>query len=599
MNITQQKTETAFDIQPHREKLKRILEEIQEMLTSSADHNYHLLTGEQLRKILVKYPYEKKYLFKRSHLIAAYRLLTAGGEIPKNDRLLHALKMKPIRTQSGVTPVTVLTKPFPCPGRCIFCPNDVRMPKSYIASEPGAQRAERNAFDPYLQTYNRLLAFYHLGHSVDKVELLILGGTWSSYPESYQIWFLKRCFDALNDFPHRDQRKYIRTKNIFANSSNTPSLKNATYNEIIMRIAQGDLKNIFPDEEKARWEELFEAQKMNERAYCRNVGLVLETRPDCITEEEVIKLRRFGCTKVQIGIQSVRDNILRLNKRGHTQKETTKAIALLRLAGFKIHAHWMPQLYGATVESDITDYQKLWQPPYSPDELKIYPTSIIQNTELYKLYKEGKYQPYTDEKLLHLLTTIIPQTPRYVRLSRIVRDIPSTEIVAGNKTPNLRQIAEAEIKKQGKKLQDIRGREIKDQCVSLEDLEEEIISYPTTVSTEYFLSFKTKKTDKIAAFLRLSLPHIQKSKNHFIEELRGCAHIREVHVYGEAVGIGRRESGRAQHLGLGTRLIHMAENISKREKYKKLAVISAIGTREYYKKRGFINGNLYLIKNLT
>ena len=559
-----------------------------------------LFNNNDLQKILLQYPDKDKNLFRRSHLIAGYHYLISKKLFKKSDEIIKVIRMKPIRTQSGVTPVTVLTKPFPCPGQCIFCPNDVRMPKSYLSDEPGAQRAAMNKFDPYLQVYNRLLAFKEIGHNVEKVELIVLGGTWSFYPEPYQIWFIKRCFDAMNDFPSYDHRKEITTGNIYKNAK--PKQMAQTYNNAIAKIAGG---KFFSKNEHATWEELERSHKKNETALCRNVGLVLETRPDYINEKEVIKLRRFGATKIQIGIQSCDDIILNKNKRGHTQKETQNAINLLRLAGFKIHAHWMPNLYGASVASDIKDYKKLWTPPYSPDELKIYPTSIIANTELYTLYKDGRYKPYSYDDLLNLFLHILPMTPRYVRLTRIVRDIPSNDIVAGNKFTNFRQIGENEVLNSGKKLQDIRSREVKQMNITLKNLLLEKIQYKTPVSTEYFISYKTKmypnnkkEGDKIVGFLRLSFPKKTESKNNFMPEIRNSAMIREVHVYGQVVGISQKQKNKTQHLRLLTKLIELAEKMVKKSGYKKLAVISAIGTREYYRKRGFEKSGMYLSKNL-
>lgn len=594
--------ELVFDCRPHERQLLCVLNEIQDHIKKTGG-----VDQTAMKKILCRHPYENKNLFRLSHLLEGYKYLVTNNALKEDSALFNAIRMKPMRTQSGVTPVTVLTKPFPCPGKCIFCPNDVRMPKSYLADEPGAQRAERNSFDPYLQTYNRLLAFQAIGHAVDKIELIILGGTWSFYPEYYQIWFIKRCFDAMNDFPLNDRRDEVKTQNIFNKLQHPGGAKNTrkSYNEIITDVAGGKVQGFFQDYEKATWKELEMAHTINETAQCRNVGLVIETRPDSLDEKEVIKSRHFGATKIQIGIQSLDDSIMKLNKRGHSQKETQKAIDLLRLAGFKIHAHWMPNLYGATPDSDIKDYQKLWGPQYSPDELKIYPTSIIANTELNDLFEEGKYKPYTHEELLQVLTSTIPYTPRYARLTRIVRDIPSTDIVEGNKFTNFRQIAEKEILSTGKKLGDIRSREVKNLKVTLDDLELETIKYETSVSTELFISYKTKENeasgipaDKIAGFLRLSFPKKELSAVNFLKEIRDSAMIREVHVYGQVVGIGKKVEGKAQHLGLGTLLTELASTLAKKEGFSKLAVISAIGTREYYRKRGFKDEGLYLIKNL-
>lgn len=511
-----------------------------------------------LQTILKKYPKEGKGLYRHDELVKAYNSLISSGEIQKSKTVEDRIRMKPTRTQSGVATVTVLMRPFPCPGECIFCPNDRSMPKSYISSEPGAQRALKNEFDPFKQVFNRIKALQNIGHNTDKVELIILGGTCSFYPEKYIIWFVKRCFDAMNSFGTTSY------------SSDDTGINNIS------------------------WEKLLEVQKINETTVCRNVGLVLETRPDYITEEEVIRFRKLGATKIQIGIQSLDNKILQLNKRGHTTKETLKAFELLRLAGFKIHAHWMPNLYGSTLKHDISEYKKIFSKKYSPDELKIYPTSIIPNTVLAQYYKDKKYKPYTTEELFKLFITILPQTPRYVRLTRIIRDIPSNEILDGNKYTNFRQIAEEEISKQKKKIQDIRSREIKNRKVTFNDLKLETIKYETTVSTEYFISYKTKDTDQICSFLRLSLPKTES----YINELNSSAIIREIHVYGSLVNIGENSTGESQHLGLGTKMIKIAEEISKKNKYNNLSVISAIGTKEYYRKRGFKDSGLYQVMNI-
>jgi elongator complex protein 3 len=527
---------------------KNIFEEIQ---------NKKVWRENDLQRILKRYPKEGKGLYRHDELVKEYKELIKEKSIKPSKIVEERIRLKPIRTQSGVATVTVLMKPFPCPGNCIFCPNETNIPKSYIASEPGAQRALKHDFDPYLQTYHRIKALQNIGHNTEKVELIILGGTCSVYPEEYIIWFVKRCFDAMNSF---DGKSLEKDKGI----------------------------------EDISWEMLEEVQKINETTRCRNVGMVLETRPDYITKEEVIRFRRLGATKIQIGIQSLDDNILKMNLRGHGVKQSKNAFELLRLAGFKIHAHWMPNLYGSSLEKDIKDFIKLWSKDFSPDELKIYPTSIIENTVLEKYYKENKYKPYSYEELLFLFKKILPLTPRYCRLTRIVRDIPSNEIVAGNKRTNFRQIAEKEIEKEGGKIEDIRAREIKGEEITQDDLEQETIEYDTSVSKEYFISFKTKDTDKICSFLRLSLP----KKDSYIAELKGASLIREVHVYGNVVGIGKESKGQSQHLGLGKRMIGIAERISKENGFKKISVISAIGTREYYQKTGFKQEQLYMSKPL-
>lgn len=516
-------------------------------------------------RIIAKNPSVESLTYSKSQVLEAYNKYKHTIKLtPTQERkLLEGLKMKKVRTMSGVTPVAILTKPFPCPGHCVYCPNDPKMPKSYLSAEPGAQRALQNQFDPYLQVFNRLLAYKNIGHPTDKVELIVLGGTWSFYPQNYQKWFIKRAFEAMNDFNPRVS-KYLTVSNK-------------------------------AKEQKVTWKDLFLAQKKNEKAHSRCVGLVLETRPDYIDKKEAVKLRKFGCTKVQIGVQSLDDKVLDLNIRGHKVEATRKAFEILRSAGFKIHAHWMPNLYGSTPLKDIKDCEKLFSDPsFRPDELKIYPCSLIDNTELYKLYKNKKWKPYTEKQLINVLSKCFEMTPRYCRLSRVIRDISSDDIVAGNKKTNFRQIVDDFLRKENIKVFEIRSREIRNEDISFPELEFKTTSYDTSNSKEYFLEFVNKE-DRIVGFLRLSLP---KTEN-FIKELKDSAVIREVHVYGESLNIGKTGVGKPQHLGIGSILIKKAESISLENGFKKISVISSIGTRDYYAKRGYKLGFLYQIKKVN
>lgn len=560
-------------------------------------------------------------LFSKDQLQKAYlELAGSHGLLPRNPRIVAQLKMKPIRTMSGVTPVTVLTKPFPCPGTCIFCPNDIRMPKSYLSNEPGAQRAERNYFDPYLQTYNRLQALKNIGHPVEKVEIIVLGGTWSYYPEEYQIWFIKECFRALNEFGHQDDRIQIENRyqqmeatyqamNRHAPtnqpSANKESLATAeiqgdmltkSYNQVISEkyVAPERLAG-FHEYQSATWPELEFEHHRNELAQCRSVGLVVETRPDNISEEEVIRIRRLGCTKTQIGFQSLNDQVLRKNKRGHTVAATRRAVSLLRQAGFKIHAHWMANLYGSSVEKDKQDYLQLFSDPdFMPDELKIYPCSLINSAELMQYYRRGLWQPYAYEELLDILTFCLQNTAEYCRLTRVIRDIPSPDIVEGNKLTNFRQIAENALAKAGHQSKDIRAREIRNKNFDPETLQLNEVWYSTSVSREAFLQY-VLPNHQIVAFLRLSIPTV----NNFMQELTDSAIIREVHVYGQSLELASKDRDQAQHLGLGSKLIEHAKKLAKQHNSARLAVISAVGTREYYRKRGFVDQQLYQIADLS
>ena len=499
------------------------------------------LTSKRYRQTMRHYARQGLPWLAKDQLLAIYQTLCERNILTFEPAVRTHLQMKPTRSQAGVTVVTVLTKPYPCPGKCIFCPTDIRMPKSYLHDEPGAQRAERHGFDPYTQTAARITALEKIGHPADKIELLILGGTWSSYRRDYQEWFVKRCFDALNG--------------IEATS-------------------------------------LPEAQAINAQSKRRNVGLVVETRQDHIDVDELRWLRYLGVTKVQVGIQSLDEHILAINHRGHDVQATRDAFRLLRLAGFKIHGHWMANLLGATPTSDVRDYGRLWQDPaIQPDELKLYPCILVPNAELYDYWQRGEYQPYTEQELINLLIACKVQTPRYVRLTRVIRDFPTTHVVEGNKKANLRQIAQQQMQKRGLHCQCIRCREIRRDKVTIDDLTVRVDTYETDATTEHFLSYETAD-ERIAGFLRLSLPH-----RHIdlpLPELTDHAMIREVHIYGPALSVGRSSQGEAQHIGLGTQLVEKAKSLARAAGYGRIAVISAIGTQAYYAKLGFAVDGLYM-----
>jgi elongator complex protein 3 len=478
-------------------------------------------------------------------LVAAYRHQVNSGRLRENPALLERIRMKPVRTLSGVTTVTVLTKPYPCPGKCVFCPTDLRMPKSYLPDEPGARRALDHNFDPYDQVAARIQALESVGHPTDKIELLVLGGTWSAYRRDYQEWFLRRCFEAMNG-------------------------KEA--------------------------ESLEQAQSWNETAVHRNVGLVVETRPDHVDPEELRWLRRLGVTKVQMGAQSLDDRILELNQRGHTLKETAQAVELLRRFGFKIVLHWMPNLLGASGDSDRQDFSRLWE-GLCPDEIKIYPTQLLANADLYQIWLRGEYQPYTTQELIDLIADIKPSIPRYCRVNRVIRDIPSTNVVEGNRRTSLRQDVQEELRRRGVRCQCIRCREVRRRQVEPEALQLEQMEYPTQGAREVFLAYNTPD-DHLAGFLRLCLP-ARGSPGLGTPDLEEAALVREVHVYGQSLPVGTGQQGAAQHSGLGTQLLQLAEEFALQHGYPRLAVISAVGTRRYYLARGFERGELYLTKNLV
>ena len=536
---------------------------------------HHTLTPEKLalaRKVLAdvrqgspvmdsvrKYPIPSGGYLGKHVLVAAYNQMVDAGEMRADVRLLERIRLKPVRTLSGVTTVTVLTKPYPCPGKCIFCPTDVRMPKSYLPDEPGAMRGLEHDFDPYAQVRSRLEALEAVGHPTDKIELLILGGTWSSYRRDYQEWFVKRCFDALN------------------------------HGENLQKISVDSVRSVVNPGE------LTETQTVNETASHRNVGLVIETRPDEITPDEIRWLRYLGVTKVQMGAQSLDDHILEINKRGHTVERTRQAVSLLRAAGFKIVLHWMPNLLGATPDSDRADFSRLWE-GFCPDEIKIYPNQLLANAELYEYWQRGEFHPYTTQELIDLIVDVKPSIPRYCRVNRVIRDIPSTNVVEGNRRTSLRQDVHRELKRRGKRCQCVRCREVRKQRVNTEKVELHDLVYSAAEAEEHFISFDTPD-DKLAGFIRLSLPSHESPKTG-LEDLDGAALIREVHVYGQSLPVGAEKDGAAQHSGLGTQLLETAEEIAREHGLRRMAVISAVGTRQYYLDRGFERGELYLVKNI-
>ena len=511
--------------------------------------------GEPTLKTIRSHPLAHGGYVSKHTLVSVYRQLVRDGITAEDPGLLARIRMKPTRSLSGVSTVTVLTEPHACPGECLFCPDDKDLPKSYLKEEPGAARAWQNHFDPYLQVSSRIESYSATGHPTDKIELLILGGSWSAYPADYRTWFVKRCFDAMNG--------------------------------VVLATLE-------------------EAQTFNESAQCRNVGLVVETRPDMVTPAEIAEMRRLGVTKVQMGAQSFDDGILLRNCRGHSVEDTLNATALLRAAGFKIVLHWMPNLLGATPHSDRIDFARMWLGGFCPDELKIYPTQLVKEAPLYDIWEKGEYHPYSTGELVQLIADIKPSIPEYSRVNRVVRDIPSDYIIAGSKRSSLRQDVHAELAARGQRCRCVRCREIRGQAVEINALELKDLVYHPADAEEHFISFSTPD-DRLAGYLRLSLPaavpslkrnDARKQLYTLIPEIDGAALIREVHIYGQSLEVGADLSGAAQHSGLGTALLERAEGLAKTAGYRRLAVIAAVGTRLYYEKRGFKRSDLYMTKEI-
>lgn len=488
-------------------------------------------------------------------------------------RFLRTLQMKPRRTASGVATITVITKPWPCANSCVYCPNDPRMPKSYLSDEPACQRAERNHFHPYLQVASRLRTLQQMGHDTGKVELIVLGGTWLDYPKDYRIWFISELFRALNDLDELRETALAEAERALVPERN------------------GDTCLTSIDELKT-------LHFANEQAAHRAVGLVVETRPDTISCETLLELRTLGCTKIQMGVQSVDDRILELNGRRERTDMIRRSFELTRLFGFKTHAHFMVNLLGTTPESDKLDFLTFTNDPaYRPDEVKLYPCALVANTELVKCYQDGSWRPYSEEELVDVLCADMLATKPYTRVSRMIRDISAKDILVGNKKTNLRQIVDEALAPHAAQVQEIRFREISTEAVDLNSLRIQVIAYETTATDEHFLQWVTPE-GKIAGFLRLSLPHAEALEQYVeLPIAPGEAMIREVHVYGFATAVDA-QSASAQHRGLGRTLVERACAIAHEAGYGSINVISAVGTREYYRRLGFADNGLYQQKAL-
>jgi elongator complex protein 3 len=539
------------------------------------------LSSEYLLKI--KRKASKKYNLPcptNIKLLDTYRKMVKKEEIEENKQIEKLFITKSIRTMSGVAIVAVLTKPYPCPGKCAYCPDEKGMPKSYLSNEPAVMRAILTDFNPYKQVRARIRSLEATGHKTDKIELIVMGGTFSYLPKQYQTWFVKECFRACNE------------------TNSKPKIKNLKLEKL---------------------------QEINEKSNHRIVGLTLETRPDYVNEEEIIRMRKLGATRVELGVQNIYDDVLKLNNRGHERKEIIKATKLLKEAGFKINYHMMPNLPGSNYKRDLEMFKELFSnPDFQPDMLKIYPCVVVKNSKIYKWWKDGKYKPYPDRKLAELLTEIKKTIPYYVRITRLIRDIPSTSIIAGNKASNLRQILKKKSEEEGWQCKCIRCREIRSKHIEAK-LKLFRQDYEASGGKEIFLSFEDKERKNLYSLLRLrineinypktgvysleynkflpgtvkttyrSKPELRSLKN--LSVLNNAAIIREVHTYGEMVPIKSKSKRSPQHTGLGKKLIAEAEKIAQKEfGLKKIAVISGVGVRDYYRKLGYGLEDEYMIK---
>lgn len=406
-----------------------------------------LLDADILRDAKKNYSKLNKisWLPSNMQMLKTYRDLLDAWEISQHKTFEQMLKKRAIRSQSGIVSVQVLTKPFRCPGKCIFCPNDFTMPKSYINTEPGAMRALLNNFDPIKQVYNRLLSLTLTGHDTDKIEMIVLGGTRDVYPNDYKEQFIKWLYDACNTFPEFYKRVSLTirgTKSLYAIED--AKTENKSEDSIQSLVSSTDVSQYnYPTT-------IEESILRNETATQRIIGLTVETRPEYVTHENCQFWRKLGVTRLEMGIQSTNDEVLEKNKRGHTTEQSRQACHLLRQYGFKFSVHLMPGLYGSDPDKDLQTFKDVYSDPYfKPDEIKFYPTSVIPNTELYDLYQQGKYKPIETEAIKDIITTTFRDIiPPYTRIKRLIRDIPSTEIAAGSSVTNLAQLMHEQLYKQ-------------------------------------------------------------------------------------------------------------------------------------------------------
>lgn len=495
-----------------------------------------------------------------AEMLMLYKEMVKKGEQEPNEQVGLVLKKIKVRSNSGIAVVSLLTKPFDCPGRCIYCPTEKKMPKSYLSKEPAAARALANNFDPYKQVTNRLKALQANGHPIDKIEIITIGGTWSFYHKVYQEEFISEIFRACNN--------YLLPKS----------------------------KQI-----KKRLKTLEDLQNFNETAKVRVIGLSVETRPDYINEEELNRMRYLGVTKVEIGVQHLDNKVLAFNQRDAVVEDVDKITELMRDAGFKIVYHMMPNLPGSTPEKDKKMFSDLFNgKSFQPDMLKIYPCVVLKKSLLYKMWADGEFKAYSNKTLLDILISVKKIIPSYVRIIRVIRDIPATYIMAGSKMSNMRQVIEIDQKKNNWKCNCIRCREVRNNIIDPKDYKLIRIDYKTKNGLEIFLSFENKKEHKCASFVRLRLPNGKTSKGFKdnLVVLKDSALIRELHTYGQMMKIDEKGT-QSQHVGFGVQLMNEAEKIAKKAGYKKVAVIAGVGVREYYRKKlRYRLDRTYMIKGL-
>ncbi len=517
--------------------------------------------------------------------------------------LKRYLQTKPTRSISGVAVVAIMCRPHDCPhGRCSVCPGGLAshfgdVPQSYTGKEPATMRALRHDFDPYLQVFNRLEQYIVTGHIPDKVELIIMGGTFPSTPRNHQKLFVKQALKAMNDF----SEMFFKGHDI-----NIPKFKDFfelpgyVGDELRMKSIQRKLDRI----KESTKTSLPKEQLRNETAKIRCVGMTVETRPDYGRLKHGNFALELGATRIELGIESVFDDVLDNIDRGHDVAESRKAIQELKDIGFKLNFHYMLGLPGSAPWRDLEGLKKLFDDPgFRPDMLKLYPCMVLKGTELYKQWKSGKYSPLTTAEAAKLICEFKRFVPKYCRIMRIQRDIPTHQTEAGVDRTNLRQYVDQLCKKKGIRCRCIRCREV-GRAEKLGNVSITVEEYEASGGREFFIAAEDKVNDVLVGFTRLRLPSKQLRK----EITKDSALLRELHVYGATAAVGEKQvkgekagkdaAPKAQHRGFGKLLLKKAEQIAKHHRKKKLIIISGIGVREYYRKLGYKREGPYMVKRI-
>ncbi len=476
---------------------------------------------------------------------------------PEERKLLPILRRKHVRTISGITIVAVMTKPYPCPKTtpCAYCPGgpSVGVPQSYTGFEPAAMRGIQNQYNPYRQVRSRMRQLESIGHIVDKVELVIMGGTFPATPKQYQTRFVQRCLDAIT---------------------------------------------------QQRSQSLEQAKKQAENSRIRNVGITVETRPDWAKQRQIDHMLSMGVTRVELGVQNIHDDIYRLVNREHTVQDVTNATQTLKDAGLKVAYHLMPGLPGSNFNRDLNAFREVFaNPNFKPDMIKIYPCLVLKGTKAYEWWKNGDYRPYTTEEATQLITEVKKTMPSWVRIMRVQRDIPANLIEAGVKQSNLRQLVSEELREQNLRCRCIRCREVGHRWLTdrvkpdLNNVQISTIKYEASKGKEIFISAEDQTNDILIGYLRLRVPSSEAHRPEINTE--SCSIVRELHVYGPLVPVGKHMAKAWQHKGYGEKLLAEAERIT-REEYnrQKVVVISALGTKQYYKRFGYQHDGPYMSKKL-